>query len=145
MANEFRALWEKRTGYKVPFYGANSEMGTILQPEIHRRMAESMFTLSFKAIETWGQMVNESMLIGTPVILAEEFITGTFQEYELNPDTAIIKRREETVEQLVDRILSMSYEEYETLCIQAKTISEMFTAEAPRRAQLKWLFSKIPE
>jgi glycosyltransferase involved in cell wall biosynthesis len=145
MANEFRRIWLEKTGYSVPFFGANSEHGTILQPEIHRRMSESMFTLSFKSIETWGQMVNESMLLGTPVILAEEFITGTFAEYEITDDTAIIKRKDETVAELIERILALSFEEYETLCIQAKTIAELFTAQEPRQRQLKWLLSKIHE
>lgn len=145
LATKFREVWEKRTGYRIPFYGTNSENGMLFQKDIHQKMLESMFTLSFKKIETWGQMVNESMLLKTPVILADECITGTFRNYEITEDTSIIKRADETIEELVDRILGMTFEEYETLCIQAKAISEIFTAEQPRKEQLRWLFSKIPE
>lgn len=39
----------------------------------------------------------------------------------------------------------MTIEQYETLCMQAQTIAEIFTSKEPRQKQLKWLLSKIPE
>jgi len=144
-AMEFRKVWFKRTGKIVPFFGTNSEHDCIMQNELHKCMSESMFTLSFKQIETWGQMINESMLLGTPVIFGEEFLTGTLKAYEVTPDTAFIKGKNEPISHLVDRLLHLSLEEYETLCVQAQTIAELFTAKEPRQRQVKWLFSKISE
>jgi hypothetical protein len=86
-------------------------------------------------------MVNESMQLGTPCIFLNEFINNTLKHYEITEDNSIIG---DSVEELVDKITSMSLIDYETLCMASQTISKLYCADEPRLAQLKWLFSKMP-
>jgi hypothetical protein len=142
LAKEFRDEWLKHTGYNIQFYGHGNELGQISMPDVQRNMLDSMFTLVFKRRETWGQMVNESMLLGTPCIFSREFITSTFIDYEITPDTAVIKEGE-SIPEFVDRILSMSFDEYVSLSYQAQAIAELFTSEQPRRKQLKRFMDRL--
>lgn len=136
-SEKFRELW----GRPVPFYGYGMKDGWLSMEDTQKKMQDSMFTLVFKRPETWGQMVNESMLQGTPCIFLREFmIYSAFKEYLITPDTAIVG---DTVEELVARINSLSFEEYDNLCFEAKKMSEMFTEKNNRLDKLRWLFSKV--
>jgi hypothetical protein len=140
-AVKFRDLYLEKTGYRIPFYGWDNEDGNLSMYDVQRNMIDSMYTLVFKRRETWGQMVNESMQLGTPCIFLNEFINNTLKHYEITEDNSIIG---DSVEELVDKITSMSLIDYETLCMASQTISKLYCADEPRLAQLKWLFSKMP-
>lgn len=133
----FRDAW----GH-VPFYGYGMADGYPDMQGVHDRMHDAMFTLVFKRIETWGQMVNESMLIGTPCVFLRQFINNAFTRYLINPSTAVIG---DTVDDLVAQIKALTFEQYETLCMEARAQSQMFTNAENRRAKLAWLFSKVPQ
>lgn len=139
-AKEFREIWQVQTGYKIPFYGYENIDGQLSMEQTQKEIKDSIFTLAFKAHETWGQMVNESMLISTPCIFLKPFIVDMFTEYLITKDTAIIG---ETVTEVIKTITNMTFEEYETLSVEAQKMSQMFTEEANRRSKLAWLFGKI--
>jgi hypothetical protein len=141
-AEEFRAKWKERTGYTIPFYGYENPDGYLTMQEVHENIKDSMFTLVFKGHETWGQMVNESMLIGTPCIFLEQFIVDMFTQYLITPETAVIDK---TVDGLLKQLDSMRYEDYETLVMESRSQSQMFTEPSNRIAKLQWLFSKVEE
>lgn len=135
-ADKFKELW----GRPIPYFGYDCPDGWLDMRDVQHQIVDSMFTLVFKRPETWGQMVNESMLLGTPVIMLRKFLTSTFNDYLINPDTAIIC---DTVEECIDRINSLSFEQYETLCNEARWMSNMFCNNEIRQEKLKWLFNKI--
>lgn len=141
-AKDLRIWWEKEFDYRIPFYGYGMPDGWPKPEEVQRHMQESMFTLVFKRRETWGQMVNESMLIGTPCIFLEEFINSTFTEYLITKDTAVLAK---TVIDIVDQVKKMSFEEYESLVKTTQYMSDMFCDDEKRRGQLNWLLSKVQE
>jgi hypothetical protein len=142
-ALEFREAYHKATGLHLPFFGYGMPDGWPQPPETHKLMIDSMFTLCFKRRETWGQMANESMQLGTPLILNREFIYSTFEEYLMTPDTAIIMDEGENAETTVKRILDMSFEQYESLVNEAYSQSRMYCNDDIRREKLAWLFDKI--
>jgi len=109
-------------------------------PLTHELIINSMFTLSPKRRETWGQNVNESMLMGVPVIVFENTLNSTFTEYLLTKDNAIIAK---DATDAINQINALTFEQYETLCIQARTMSELYCSAEPRINQLKWFLSKI--
>lgn len=137
---KFRDLWLKEYNYEMPFYGYGTKLGRPELIDTQSYMKDSMFTLVFKRPETWGQMVNESMLLGTPCIFLRKFMYSTFTQYLINEDTAIVG---DNVKELVDKIKGMSIEQYETLSFEAKKQSEMFCNDINRREKLQWLFNKI--
>lgn len=139
-ALELRDKYYKATGWTIPFYGYDMPDGWLLQNEVQDQMVDSMFTIVFKRRETWGQMVNESMLLGTPCVFLKEFIYSTFKYYEINEETAII---ENNVDDIVNKITSMTYEQYETLVNESYSQSNMFCNDIVRREKLSWLFNKI--
>ena len=139
-ANDFREQWKNATGYEIPFYGYGNPDGWPQPPVTHEHMVDSMFTLCFKRRETWGQMVNESMQLGTPCIFLREFLYSTFTEYLITPDVAIV---DETVNALIDRILNLTFEQYETLVREAQWQSRMFCNDEIRREKVSWLFDKV--
>ncbi len=142
-ANELNQKLALRSEFpypKIPFYGYGMADGWLSMKDTQRSIVDSMFTLVFKRRETWGQMVNESMLLGTPCIFLRKFINSTFTEYLITPDTAIVC---DTLDEIVDRLNRMTFEEYETLCVQAQTMSEMYTDSYYRQKQLVWLFDKV--
>lgn len=167
LAEAFKAVWKDITGKDIKFFGINSPDGPLTQEQMHKKMLDSMFTLSFKKIETWGQMANESMLLGTPLIMNEYFLTSTFRDYLITEDTCFLMNVDEDIYQgekhfdeleeetkaillkhltyVVKNILGMSFEEYMNLCMQARAMSELYTSPEPRQKQLKWLFSNITE
>lgn len=136
----FRDVWNKHTNTNVPFYGYENKDGQLTIEQAHQSMKESMFTLVFKGHETWGQMVNESMMLGTPCIFLNDFIVDMFKQYLITPDTAIIG---ETVAELITQIRRLTVEQYESLCIEAQAASYMFTNPEIQQGKLRWLFSKI--
>lgn len=141
-AERFSNLWMEKTGNRVPFYGFGNPDGQLSMTEVQQNMKESMFTLVFKRRETWGQMVNESMLLYTPCIFLNRYINSTFTLYLITKDTSVMAGEVQT---LIDQISNMNFEQYETLCMQAKTMSELYCSDAPRRDQLKWLLNKAFE
>lgn len=141
-ANEFKRLWNEKYNWDIPYYGADNPGGYLTQEATQLEIKDSMFTLVFKGHETWGQMVNESMLIGTPCIFLDKYIVDMFTEYLITDDTAI---KGKTVEELMDKITNMSFEQYENLVKEAEWASEMFTSAPIRIDKLQWLFSKVKE
>lgn len=139
-ALEFRKLYEKATGWRVPFYGYGMEDGWLSMEDTQKSMVDSMFSLVYKRRDTWGQMVNESMMLGTPCIFQKQFIYSTFKEYLINDDTAIVAEDNQTI---IDRVLAMSYPEYETLVNEAYSQSYMFCDDKHRQSKLAWLFDKV--
>ena len=139
-ATKLREEWQTKHNWRIPFYGAENTDGYLSMAETQANIKDSMFTLVFKGHETWGQMVNESMQIGTPCIFLKRFIVDQFTENLINEDTAIIG---ETIEEILEKINNLTFEQYESLCWQAYTSSNLFCADQPRINQLKWLLSKI--
>lgn len=142
---EFSELWLKEYGVKVNCFGYDNPDGWCQPngqhglPDTHDMMFNSMFTLSPKRRETWGQNVNESMLMQTPVIVFEETLNSTFTEYLFTPDNCI---KAKNAKHAFEIIKNMTFEEYETLAIQAQTMSELYCSDLPRQKQLKWLLDK---
>lgn len=139
-AIKLRQLWEDKYNVYIPFYGAENPDGYLSMNEVQSNIKDSMFTLVFKGHETWGQMVNESMQIGTPCIFLRKFLVDMFTEHLINQDTAIVA---DTVEEVFDIIQNMTFEQYENLCWQAFSSSNLYCADVPRQRQLKWLLDKI--
>lgn len=132
---QFKTLWPE-----LKVYGYHNPDGWPQPPLTHELVANAMFTLSPKRRETWGQNVNESMLLATPVIVFKNTLNSTFTEYLLTPDNAIIA---EDAQDAVNQINNLTFEQYETLCIQAQTMSNLYCNDEARQKQLKWLFDKI--
>lgn len=139
-ANKLRELWETKYNYRIPFYGAENPDGYLSMNEVQANIKDSMFTLVFKGHETWGQMVNESMQIGTPCIFLRKFLVDMFTEHLINEDTAIIG---DTVEEIYEKMINLNFEDYQNLCWQAYTSSNLYCADQPRQNQLKWFLSKV--
>lgn len=136
-AEQFEKLW----GSKIPMYGYGNPDGWPSMMDVQKHMVDSMFSLVFKRPETWGQMVNESMQHSTPVVMLREFMQyGNFRDYLLTYDNAIIG---DTVEELIARINSLSLEQYETMCFEAKQMSKLFCEDTNRQEKLAWLFDKV--
>lgn len=138
-AIEMRELWEKRTGFRMPIYGYGNKDGWPSMEKTQDHLVDSMFTFVSKRRETWGQLINESMQLGTPCLFLRPLLNSTFTQYLINEDTAILG---DTVEELVDKALSLTWVEYETLVNEAYSQSQMFCDEGNRREKLKWLFDK---
>lgn len=141
-AVEMRERWQARTGWKMPLYGYGNADGWPSMIETQSHLVDSMFTFVSKRRETWGQLINESMQLGTPCLFLRPLLNSTFTEYLINDDTAILG---DTVEELVDKALSLSWEQYETLVNEAYSQSHMFCDETNRRAKLRWLLDKAAE
>lgn len=120
------------------FYGYQAEHGNLPRNEVHKLISESMFTIGIKHWETWGQTINESMLLSTPTIHINKFSINMFHDYLITEDTAVIG---DNVDEIVDKIQNMSLDQYINLCIQARTMSLLYTDAEPRRKQLEWLLS----
>jgi len=139
-AVKLRELWEKEYNWKIPFYGAENPDGYLSIDQVQANIKDSMFTLVFKGHETWGQMVNESMQIGTPCIFLRKFLVDMFTEHLINEDTAIVG---DTVEEIFKKIKNLTFEQYESLCWQAYSSSNMYCADFPRQKHLGWLLTKV--
>lgn len=138
-AKEMQAVWQSRTGWKMPLYGYGNGAGWPSMRDTQNHIVDSMFTFVSKRRETWGQLINESMQLGTPGMFLRGLLNSTFTEYLINDDTAIVG---DTVEELVDKALSLSYEGYQTLVNEAYSQSQMFCNEDIRREKLGWLLGK---
>ena len=125
---------------QTKFYGYQGEHGNLSRPQVHQEIATSMFTIGIKDWETWGQTVNESMLLKTPTIHLRKFTWNILKFYGITEDTAILC---DTIDEVAERINNMSYNEYETMCWQAYSISKMLTNDDVRREQLNWLLNKF--
>lgn len=138
-AIKLRELWEKRTGWRMPLYGYGNKDGWPSMRDTQDHLVDSMFTFVSKRRETWGQLINESMQLGTPCMFIRSLFNSTFTQYLINQDNSIIG---DTVEELVDQALSLSWEQYQVLVNEAYFQSQMFCADDVRREKLKWLFDK---
>lgn len=141
-AIEMRQRWLAATGFKMPIYGYGNKDGWPSMSETQNHLVDSMFTFVSKRRETWGQLINESMQLGTPCLFLRPLLNSTFTEYLINPDTAILG---DTVEDLVDQALSLDWEGYQTLVNEAYSQSQMFCDEGNRREKLRWLFDKAAQ
>lgn len=141
-AVEMRQRWLARTDFLMPMYGYGNKDGWPSMIETQDHLVDSMFTFVSKRRETWGQLINESMQLGTPCLFLRPLLNSTFTEYLINDDTAILG---DTVEELVDKALSLDWEQYQTLVNEAYSQSQMFCDEGNRREKLNWLFGKAAE
>lgn len=139
---EMRHLWLERTGWRMPMYGYGNKDGWPSMINTQNHLAESMFTFVSKRRETWGQLINESMQLGTPCMFLRPLLNSTFTQYLVNDDTAILG---DTVEELVDKALSLNWVQYQTLVHEAYSQSQMYCAEDVRREKIRWLFDKAAE
>ena len=136
---EMRRIWQERTGWRMPMYGYGNKDGWPSMLETQGHLVDSMFTFVSKRRETWGQLINESMQLGTPCMFLRPLLNSTFTGYLINQDTAILG---DTVEELVDQALSLSWEQYQTLVNEAYSQSQMFCNDQVRREKLAWLLDK---
>lgn len=141
-ANQFRELYQNAFGVRVNFFGYGNEDGWPQPPVTHQHMKDSMFTLCFKRRETWGQMVNESMQIGTPCIFMEDLMWSTFKDYLINQDISIIGCN---AFGLVDAIINMTFDDYLVMVKEAQWQSRMYCNTEINVEKLKWLFNKVEE
>lgn len=137
-----RSLWQERTGWRMPLYGYGNADGWPSMERTQDHLVDSMFTFVSKRRETWGQLINESMQLGTPCLFLRGLLNSTFTQYLINDDTAILG---DTVEELVDKALSLNWDQYQTLVNEAYFQSQMFCDESNRREKLRWLFDKVAE
>lgn len=138
-AVEMRDLWLERTGWKMPMYGYGNPDGWPSMEATQDHLVDSMFTFVSKRRETWGQLINESMQLGTPCMFLRPLLNSTFTEYLINDDTAIVG---DSVGELVEKALSLDFEGYQTLVNEAYSQSQMFCNEDIRREKLSWLLDK---
>lgn len=136
---EMRHVWESRTGFRMPMFGYGNADGWPSMQETQNHIVDSMFTFVSKRRETWGQLINESMQLGTPCMFLRGLLNSTFTEYLINDDTAIVG---DTVEELVDKALALDWERYQSLVNEAYSQSQMFCDEGVRREKLRWLVDK---
>lgn len=136
---EMRRVWQERTGFRMPMFGYGNADGWPSMLDTQNHLVDSMFTFVSKRRETWGQLINESMQLGTPCMFLRSLLNSTFTEYLINDDTAILG---DTVEELVDKALSLGWEQYQSLVNEAYSQSQMFCAESVRREKLRWLIDK---
>lgn len=141
-AVEMRDRWYERTGWEMPMYGYGNPDGWPSMEATQDHLVDSMFTFVSKRRETWGQLINESMQLGTPCLFLRPLLNSTFTEYLINEDTAIIG---DTVEEIVDKALSLTWEQYQTLVNEAYFQSQMFCDEGNRREKLEWLVRRASE
>lgn len=138
-AVEMRRVWLDRTGWRMPMFGYGNKDGWPSMEETQSYLVDSMFTFVSKRRETWGQLINESMQLGTPCMFLRPLLNSTFTEYLINEDTAILG---DTVEELVDKALSLDWTQYQVLVNEAYSQSQMFCNEDVRREKMRWLFDK---
>ena len=134
-----RELWQERTAWRMPMYGYGNEDGWPSMAETQNHLVDSMFTFVSKRRETWGQLINESMQLGTPCLFLRPLLNSTFTQFLVNDDTAILG---DTVEELVDKALGLDWDQYQTLVNEAYYQSQMFCDDDNRRGKLRWLFDK---
>lgn len=139
-AQLLRERYARAVGWRIPFYGYGMPDGWPSMKDVQDNMVNSMFTVVFKRRETWGQMVNESMLLGTPCIFLKEYINSTFTQYLITPETALIC---DSIDEIVERVTSMTWGEYQTLVNESFYQSNMFCDNNNRRQKLSWLFEKV--
>jgi len=138
-ARAMRAVWLERTGYRMPIFGYGNEDGWPSMNETQDHLVDSMFTFVSKRRETWGQLINESMQLGTPCLFLSSLLNSTFTEYLISDDTAILG---DTIEELADKALGLTWVQYQVLANEAYSQSQMFCDENIRREKLRWLFDK---
>lgn len=140
-AREMQRKWKIRsdTKWKMPMYGYGNKDGWPQMPETQDHIVDSMFTFVSKRRETWGQLINESMQLGTPCMFLRPLLNSTFTEYLINDDTAIVG---DTVDELIEKALALDFKGYQTLVNEAYSQSQMFCNEDIRREKLRWLLDK---
>lgn len=134
-----REVWQEGTGYRMPMFGYGNADGWPSMAATQDHLVDSMFTFVSKRRETWGQLINESMQLGTPCMFLRQLLNSTFTEYLINDDTAIVG---DSVEELVDKALALDWEGYQTLVHEAYSQSQMFCDDHNRREKLHWLMEK---
>lgn len=141
-AMRMREVWGKRTGWRMPMYGYGNADGWPSMAATQNHLVDSMFTFVSKRRETWGQLINESMQLGTPGMFLRSLLNSTFTEYLINDDTAIVG---DTIEEIADKALSLTWEQYQSLVNEAYFQSQMFCNDEVRREKMRWLFDKVAD
>lgn len=134
-ADEFKSKFNG----DVKFYGVAEPDGYLDRSTVEKIMAESMFTLSIKYADTWGNAVMNSMFVGTPSIQMTGHIGSTFEQYLINQDTSIVGS---SVDEIIEKINKITVEEYETMGEQGKLVVKAITNDDLRKNHLKWLLEK---
>lgn len=141
-AKQFREHWLAKGGRGGEFFGYDNEDGMLSEHGVQEHIRDSQYVISFKRRETMAQVATASMLYGVPLLMLNKFRNNLTKFYIVTEDNTLIA---ETVEELVDRALNMTFEEYESLSWSARTMASMYALDEPRRTQLRWFFSKVQE
>jgi len=128
-ATQFKQSWDKCT-----FYGDEFEYIKD-RNELANKYISSMFTMYFKDRDCYGQVVLESMILGTPVIAIRNLIAGkTLGTYFLNDTNAIIGG---TLYEIFNRLNNLTLEEYRMLSINARDTVLNLTEPTARISKMK--------
>lgn len=104
--------------HQTYLFGHESPDGLLGHVACNARMASSYFTVHFKDHEAYGLSCLESMLLGTPIVSLRSFMQDkTLGRYFLNEKNSIVV---DTLEQAVNRLLSLSLDEYCTMSANAR-------------------------
>lgn len=122
-AKDFQSKWEKTSFYGSEFLYVED------RNHLSRLYSESFVTMYFKDRDCYGQVVLESMVLGTPVVAIRRLIAGkTLGELFLNDSNAILG---DNIDEIINRMSNMTYSEYEQLSVNARnTIIEKTDIES---------------
>jgi len=115
----------------LKYYGADQPDGWLNLFDKSRVMSEAMFQVYFKSAGWCGCTVLESMQLGTPVASLSYMLYDS--NYLLNKSNSLIC---DTVDELADRIKSMTFEEYEAMSKQCQIDIEEKMNDIKRRDNL---------
>lgn len=128
-ATQFKKEWKTCT-----FYGQEFEYIED-RNELAKKYVDSMFTMYFKDIDCYGQVVLESMALGTPVIAIQSLIHGkTLGTYFLNDSNAIIG---DTLQTIYAKLNRLTLEEYKAMSMNAQNTIRYLTEPTQRIAKMR--------
>ncbi|GJE67287.1 hypothetical protein LNAOJCKE_4517 [Methylorubrum aminovorans] len=127
IASEVFAAFARLYPHHYVNYGLEAPGGYVDHATANRIMVENFFTAQFKDHEAYGLACLESMMLGTPIVTLKRFIEGkTLGEFFLMPDNSIIA---DTVEEAVEKLLSISFEDYLRLSENGKARAYEMTSD----------------
>lgn len=111
-AKDFQSKWEKTSFYGSEFLYVED------RNHLSRLYSESFVTMYFKDMDCYGQVVLESMMLGTPVVAIRSLIAGkTLGELFLNDSNSILGC---SIDEVVSRLRTMTLDEYQRLSQNAQ-------------------------
>ena len=127
----FRELYPHR----CEMYGYETRGGHLDHDTCNRKMAEGFFTEHFKDLEAYGLTCLESMMLGTPIVSLHRLMAGkSLGAFFLDETNAVLA---DTVEELIERLLFLSIEEYRRLSENARERVLELTSDERTVAKLK--------